>query len=205
MSQESTGVSDLDERFATRAILGTGRGRVIALAVVLGAAIPIGILRWRGDALVARWTQAQAGDEGAFLWRWASFLGSPLFWFFTAVLGFGLAAAFNWPNTARWMGMLALAVMWAGLADIAVGGNTAGAATVGAIACVLTLWQPRAWPIWTGLAFVTAVGRMVTTGVSTSHVAASVLLGTAGVLLIEYGWHHCTPEAPPKRGAAPRS
>ncbi len=196
---------DPAQRFASRAILGTGRGRIIALAVVVGSVLPVAVLRLRGDALVARWTATQHDADSALIWRWASFLGSPGFWFFGAVLGFGVAAAFNWGNTARWMGMLALAVMWAGLADIAIAGNTAGTATVGAVACVLMLWQPRAWPIWAGLALVMAVGRMVTNGPTTSRTAIGVLLGTFGVLLIEYGWHHASPDAPPKRGASPRS
>ena len=184
-----------------RPILGVGRGRIIALAVTLGAVFPIALIHRHGDAAVARWSAAQRAAEGSVFWHWAAVLGSPLTWLAMAVVGFGVAAGMNWSNTARWMGVLAFGVVIAGLGDIAVAGETLGSATVGAVACTLTLWQSRGWPIWAGLGIVAAIGRMIASGASASSALTGVLLGVLGVLVVEFCWHAVAPQAPPRRGA----
>ena len=144
--------SDHHQHLRARPILGVGRGRMIVIACALGIVFPVAIMRSHGDALVERWSAAQRAVDGNTFWAWAAFFGSPFFWFTASVVSFGVAAAFNWSNTARWTGMLALGVMWSGLADIAVAGEALGTATVGAAACVMTLWQPRLWPFCAALA-----------------------------------------------------
>ena len=201
MTGQPTARPDVGPWADGRAILAAGRGRVIAFAIVLGCILPIAILRHRGDAVLASWADAQRAGGGVQLWQWLALLATPGTWMVAAIVGFGIAAAFNWPNTARWMGMLLLAVLWAGLADIAVGGQTSGMATVGAVACLLTLWQPRGWPLWTGLGTAVAIARIVTGGGTGSGLLLGSVLGMLGVLVIEYGWHHATPDAPPARGA----
>ena len=184
-----------------RPILGTGRGRVVAVGIAVGSVLPIAAMHRYGDPSVARWAAAhRAADQEAF-WPWAAFLGGPLFWTAASVVGFGIAAAFNWSNTARWMGMLALAVMWAGIADSAVAGEALGTATVGAVACVLTLWQSRGWPLWAGLGLIAATGRMIASGGSASASIVGLLLGILGALVVEFCWHAAAPATPPRRGA----
>lgn len=182
-----------------------GVGRMIALATVLASILPLIVLHRYADARIAKWAAVAPGSREHALWKAIAVAGQPLTWFAIAVLGFGVAAAANWANTARWMGMLGFAVMWAGLADVAVIGNPAGAATAGAIATVLALWAPRMWPMWVGLAFLVAVGELIVRGTTGTQTGASALLGALGVLLIEYGWHHVAPDSPPRRGAALRS
>lgn len=194
-----------DRSLRVRPILGVGRGRTIVIACALGSVFPIALMRSHGDALVARWSAAQRAIDDNTFWAWAAFFGSPFFWFTASVIGFGVAAAFNWSNTARWTGMLVLGVMWSGLADIAVAGEALGTATVGAAACVLTLWQPRLWPFCAALALVTATGRMIASGSSVSSAVVGLLLGVGGVLIIEYGWYAALPRTPPIRGANPQS
>ena len=188
-----------------RAILASGRGRVVALAIAVGAVLPVAILRHRGDALLAGWAASQRAGDAQGFWRWIGIAGSPGAWLVAAVVGFGTAAAFNWPNTARWMGLLALAVLWAGLADIAVAGQSSGMATIGAATCTLILWQGRAWPLWLGLGMLIAIGRIVADGGTGSGLLLGSVLGTLGVLAIEYAWHHASPDAPPLRGASAAS
>ena len=183
-------------------ILGSGRGRIVALATVVGSVFPIAIIHRHGDAVVARWATVERTAEANWFWPWAAFLASPLLWMVAAVVGFGIAAGMNWANTARWMGMLALGVMFAGLADIAVGGEARGCATVGAAACVLTLWQSRGWPLWAGLGTIAAIGRMIASGATASHALTGVVLGILGVLVVEFCWYAVAPATPPRRGAA---
>ena len=184
-----------------RPILGTGRGRVVAIGIAAGSVLPVAAMHRYGDPEVARWAAAhRAADPDAF-WPWAAFVGGPLFWSAVSVVGFGIAAAFNWSNTARWMGMLALAVMWSGIADIAVAGEALGTATVGAVACVLTLWQSRGWPLSAGLGLIAATGRMIASGGSASASIVGLLLGILGALVVEYCWHAAAPATPPRRGA----
>jgi len=204
MNEDAVQAND-DRSPRARPILGVGRGRMIVIACALGAVFPIAIMRSHGDALVERWSTAQRAVDGNTFWAWAAFFGSPFFWFTASVIGFGTAAAFNWSNTARWTGMLALGVMWSGLADIAVAGEALGTATVGAAACVVTLWQPRLWPFCAALAIVTATGRMIASGSSASAAGIGLLLGVAGVLIIEFGWYAAAPQTPPIRGANPQS
>lgn len=173
----------------------------MALGIAVGSVLPIAAMHRYGDPSVARWAAAhRAADQDAF-WPWAAFLGGPLFWTAASVVGFGIAAAFNWSNTARWMGMLALAVMWAGIADIAVAGEALGTATVGAVACVLTLWQSRGWPLWAGLGLIAATGRMIASGGSASASIVGLLLGIMGALVVEFCWYAAAPTTPPRRGA----
>jgi hypothetical protein len=197
--------SDDDQTLRTRPILGVGRGRMIVIACALGIVFPVAIMRSHGDALVERWSATQRAVDGNTFWAWAAFFGSPFFWFTASVIAFGVAAAFNWSNTARWTGMMALGVMWSGLADIAVAGEALGTATVGAAACVVTLWQPRLWPFCAALALVTATGRMIASGSSVSAAVVGLFLGVMGVLIIEFGWYSAAPRTPPIRGANPQS
>ena len=183
-----------------RPILGSGRGRVVILAVALGAALPVAVLHRFVDGSLAGWVAGQpAGSLVA--WRWAALAGRPLAWFIAAVVGFGIASGMNWPNTARWMGMLALAVLWAGLADIAVTGEASGAATAGAACCTLGMWGTRTSPIWGALAVLVCVGQVLTEGAAPSTALAGALLGALGPVLLEYGWHAAVPDAVPVRGA----
>lgn len=190
---------------AGRPVLGAGRGRIIAFAIAAGAVLPVAILRRHADAPVARWADLQRSAEGARFWEWAGVIGAPAFWLSASVIGFGVAAGLNWNNTARWMGVLALGVLWAGLANIAVAGEARGTATTGVVACMLVLWQPRGWPIWSGLAAILAIARMIATGAPASATIVSVLLGVLGVLVVEFAWYTVAPDAPPRRGADPRS
>lgn len=173
---------------------------MVALAIVLAAILPIVVLHRYGDVRIARWATMRPGSGEHVFWRTVAELGQPLTWFAVAVLGFGAAAALNWANTARWMGVLALAVFWAGLSNVAVCGQPAGAATAGAVAATLGLWVPRAWPAWTALAVLVVVAQIVTRGISGTQGAIGLLLGALGVLLIEYAWHHAAPDSPPLRG-----
>jgi hypothetical protein len=188
-----------------RPILGVGRGRIVVLAVAVGAVLPVAVLRARGDALVEAWCAAQRTPTELAAWRWASFAGSPVLWLVTSVVGFGIAGGMNWTNTARWMGMLAFGVLWAALADIAVGGEIRGAATLGAVACTLGMWSPRSWPIWAAAALLAAMGRLVTKDLEASSALVGALLGALGPVVIEFGWHAAAPESPPLRGADLRS
>lgn len=188
-----------------RPVLGVGRGRIIVLAVAVGSALPIALLRSRGDAMIEAWcaTQRSPSDLGA--WWWASFLGSPVLWLPASVVGFGIASGMNWINTSRWMGMLAFGVLWAALADIAVGGQIRGAATLGAVACTLVLWSPRSWPIVAGFLGLSTVGRLVVRDLDASSALVGILLGALGPVVIEFGWHAAVPDAPPLRGTDLRS
>jgi hypothetical protein len=177
-----------------------GLGRTVALAIGLGAILPIVVLHRYADVRIARWAMVAPGSGDHAFWRTLAPLGQPLTWFVAAVVGFGVAAAFNWSNTARWTGMLALAVLWAGLANVAVGGQPTGAATAGAVAATLGLWAPRGWLAWLALAVLVVVAQIVTRGLSGTQGAVGLLLGALGVLLIEYAWHHAAPETPPLRG-----
>lgn len=188
-----------------RPILGTGRGRIIALAVAVGAALPVAAIHRWGDDPASRWAALQRTSDGARFWEWAAVAGSPGFWLAAAVVGFGVAAGMNWGNTARWTGVLLLGIVLAALANIAVIGEARGAATCGAVACVLTLSQPRGWPFWAAAGGVLATARLIATGAPASEILVSALLGTLGVLVVEYGWHTVAPDAPPRRGADPRS
>ena len=190
---------------ARRPILGMGGGRAAVLAVAVGSLIPVGVLASRGDPLVARWAEVHRASADASLWRALSVIGGPLAWLLVAIVGYGTASGMNWPNTARWSGMLAFAVLWAGLADIAVGGEAAGTATIGAVTCTLCLWQPRGWPLWAALGLATAAGRTITTGVPASQAAIGILLGGAGGVVIEYAWHAASGGSAPLRGADLRS
>lgn len=190
---------------ARRPILGMGRGRVAVLAVAVGAIIPVTVLATLGNPVVERWAATHRGSPDRSLWWWAAFLGGPLAWIVTAIVGYGIASGMNWPNTARWTGMLALAVLWAGLADIAVGGEAVGTATVGAVGCTLCLWQPRAWPIWAALGLLAAAGRMIDSGASASSAVVGLLLGALGGVVIEYAWHAASGGYAPVRGADLRS
>lgn len=188
-----------------RPILGVGRGRIVVIAVAVGAIFPVALLRSHGDALVGQWCAAQRSPAELAAWRWTSFAGSPLLWLVTSVVGFGIASGMNWVNTSRWMGMLAFAVLWAALADIAVAGEIRGAATIGAVACTLGLWSPRSWPIWAAVALLAATGRLVVRDLDASSVLVGMLLGALGPVVIEFGWHAAVPDAPPLRGAELRS
>lgn len=188
-----------------RPILGVGRGRIVVIAVAVGAIFPVALLRTHGDALVAQWGAAQRSPTELTAWRWMSFAGSPVLWLVTAVVGFGIAGGMNWVNTARWMGMLAFGVLWAALADIAVAGEIRGAATIGAVACTLGLWSPRSWPIWAAVALLAATGRLIVRDLDASSVLVGVLLGALGPVVIEFGWHAAVPDSPPLRGADLRS
>ncbi|MBL9141076.1 MAG: hypothetical protein JNK53_04355 [Phycisphaerae bacterium] len=188
-----------------RPILGMGMGRTVVFATLLASILPLVVMHRYADARIATWGLIVPGSAEHTFWKALSVLGQSLTWFACAVVGFGVAAAFNWANSARWMGMLGLAVMWAGLADVAVIGNPAGAATAGAVAPVLSLWAPRWWPAWVGLAFLVAVAELIVHRTSGTGAAMGALLGAVGVLLIEYAWHHVAPDAPPRRGAAIRS
>lgn len=188
-----------------RPILGMGAGRMVAFATAIASIMPLVVLHRYADARIARWAAVTPGSAEHGFWTSVALAGQPLTWFVVAIVGFGAAAAFNWANTARWMGMLALAVMWAGLANIAVVGHAKGAATAAAVATVLSLWAPRAWPAWVGLAFLVAVAQMIVRGTSGTSTAMAGMLGALGVLLVEYGWHHVAPEAPPRRNARFRS
>jgi hypothetical protein len=187
-----------------RPILGAGRGRIAVLAVAVGAVLPIALLHRFADSAVADWTRRHP-DAPLQAWHWAAFAGRPLAWFAAAVVGFGVASGMNWPNTARWMGMLALSVLWAGLADIAVTGEAAGAATAGAACCTLGLWGARTAPIWGALAALACVGQVLTQGAAPSATLAGALLGALGPVLLEYCWHAAAPDAVPVRGADWRS
>ena len=68
-------------------ILGTGRGRIIAFATVVGAVFPITLIRRHANEPVVRWAAAQRVGEGNWFWPWASFLGSPLPWLAASVIG----------------------------------------------------------------------------------------------------------------------
>jgi hypothetical protein len=177
---------------------------MVAVASVLASILPLLLLHRYGDSTLANWADAQLGSEPAF-WRMVAMVGQPLTWFVVAIMGFGAAAAFNWPNTARWMGMLLLAVLWAGLADIAVAGHTSGAATPGAVATVLSLWTVRWWPAWVGLALLACVAEALVQRATGTQVVMGVMLGSLGVLLVEYAWHHAAPDSPPRRNSALRS
>lgn len=185
-------------------MLGTGRGRMAAFAVAIGAILPIAIMADVGDAPLAGWaaaTRASSPDS----WRWAASLGSPVAWASLAIFGFGITAAANWPNTARWMGAIGLAVLWSGLVDLAFGGSTAGASTAGAVAATLILWQPRLWPAWAALAVAASVGRLVAAGTAGSDMAIGLLVGALGAPVAEYGWFTVAPESPLRREADVRS
>jgi hypothetical protein len=189
-----------DER-ATRPILGMGGGRAAVFAGAVGALLPFAILATLGDPLVERWVAAHRASADGTLWGWIAMLGAPLTWLLAAIVGYGVASGMNWPNTARWSGMLAFAVLWAGLANIAIRGEAAGTATVGAVACTLCLWQPRAWPLWAALGFLAATGRMVTVGVPASLALLGLLFGAFGGVVIEYAWHAASGSSVPRRGA----
>lgn len=188
-----------------RPILGVGRGRMVALAVAVGSILPVAVIHRWGDGPIANWAAVQRTSEGARFWEWAALAGGPAFWLTAAVVGFGVAAGLNWSNTARWTGVLALGIVLAALANIAVLGEARGAATAGTVACVLALWQPRAWPAWAAAAGLLAVARLIATGAPASGIVVSALVGTLGVLLVEFAWHTVAPDAPPRRGADPRS
>lgn len=188
-----------------RPILGVGRGRIVVIAVAVGAIFPVALLRSHGDALIAGWCSAQRSPAELAAWRWSSFAGSPVLWLVTSVIGFGIAGGMNWSNTARWMGMLAFGVLWAALADIAVAGEIRGAATVGAVACTFGLWSPRGWPIWAAVALLAATGRLIVRDLDASSVLVGTLLGALGPVVIEFGWHAAAPDSPPLRGADLRS
>lgn len=183
-----------------RPILGAGRGRIVVFAVAAGAVLPVLALRRFGDAAAAEWV-ARHGGSALEAWRWAALAGRPLLWVIAAVVGFGVASGMNWPNTARWTGMVLLAVLWAGLANIAVSGEASGAATIGATACALALWAPRAWPIWGALALLAAGGQVLTAGARPSTTLLGALLGALGPVLLEFCWHAAVPDAYPVRGA----
>lgn len=189
---------------AGRAILADGTGRAAVAGVAVGSALPLAILVRFGDAPIAAWAAAHRDGQDA-TWRWLAMLGSPLTWTVLCVLGFGLAAGMVWPNTARWLVLMALCVVWAGLVNIAVGGAAAGAATAGAMAAAIGLWQPRAWPFAMAAAVLAAAGRTVVLGLPASTMLLTGLLGALGALVFEYGWHVVSPEAPPRRGAPLRS
>ena len=188
-----------------RPILGVGRGRIVVLAVAAGAVFPIALLRTHGDRLIEAWCATHRAPTELPAWRWASSLGSPILWLVTAVVGFGIASGMNWVNTSRWMGMLAFGVLWAALADIAVGGEVRGAATLGAVACTLGLWSSRGWPIWAAVALLSATGRLVTRDIDASSTLVGMLLGALGPVVIEFGWHAAAPDSPPLRGSDLRS
>ena len=187
-----------------RPILGTGRGRIVVFAVAVGAVLPTLLLHRFADAAVADWVSRHAGTT-LDAWRWAAIAGRPLAWFTAAVVGFGFASGMNLPNMARWMGMLALAVLWAGLADIAVTGEAAGAATAGAACCTMGLWSTRTSPIWGAVALLACIGQVLTEGASPSGAFAGALLGALGPVLLEFCWHAAVPDAVPVRGADWRS
>ncbi len=187
-----------------RPVLAGGRGRLAVLAVAVGSILPIAILRDAADPHLASWA-ARMRTESATAWEWLAWLGSPLAVLLAAVAGFGIAASRNWPNTARWMGVLALCVPWAALVDIAVGGTARGASTVGAVVMALVLWQPRAWPILAALGTLGAAARMVNLGVPASAAATEALLGALGPLVIEFGWQTAAPDQPLRRAAALRT
>lgn len=185
-----------------RPMLAIGRGRVIALAIAVGSIFPILLMSQLGNVVVARWAAQHRAADGSNLWTWAAFAGSPILWITLAALGFGLAATWNWSNTSRWMGMIAIGVMWAGLADIAVAGEAKGTATAAAVACILTLWQSKQWPIWGALAMIATMGRVVVSGCSASSAILGVMLGVLGVLIAEYAWFTVSPETQPQRDTA---
>jgi hypothetical protein len=182
-----------------RPILGSGRGRIVVLAVAVGAVLPIALLNRFADVATAHWLDRHPGTV-LDAWRWAAFAGRPLAWFAAAIIGFGIASGMNWPNAARWMGMLVLAVLWAGLADIAVTGEATGAATVGAACCTLGLWSSRSSPIWAGLALLACVGQVLAEGAKPSAALAGALLGALGPVVLEFCWHAAVPDAVPLRG-----
>lgn len=182
-----------------RPVLGSGRGRMVVLAVSIGAVFPVLLLRHRGDMLVTRWLESGGGAGGA--WHAAASLGSPLVWLVASVVGFGIAGGMDWPNTARWMGMLALGVLWAGLADIAVEGATAGSATAGMVAATLSLWGPRAAPIWCTAATGVLAAQVLSGAATASAAIVGALLGALGPLAVEYCWHTVSPGSAPVRGS----
>jgi hypothetical protein len=176
---------------------------MVVLAVFVGALFPVLLLRHRGDAMVTRWLQAGGGAEGP--WDSFAFLGSPLVWLAASVVGFGVAGGMDWPNTARWMGMLAFGVLWAGLADIAVEGATAGSATAGMVAATLSLWGPRAAPIWGAVATGVLLAQVLSGHALASAAIVEALLGALGPLAIEFCWHTVSPGSAPVRGSDWRS
>lgn len=184
-----------------RPILGTGRGRIVVLAVAVGAVMPVVILHRFADGATERWVAAHGPGHSLDAWRWAALAGRPLAWLAAAVVGFGIASGMNWPIAARWMGMLALSVLWAGLADIAVTGEAAGAATAGAACCTMGLWSSRSSPLWGALAVLACVGQVLTDGTAPSAALAGALLGALGPVLLEYCWHAAVPDGAPVRGA----
>ncbi len=188
-----------------RPILAMGRGRVVIFATLAASILPLTVLHRYGDARLTHWAEVELGTNAAAFWRAVATIGQPLNWFVAAVVGFGVAAAYNWSNAARWTGMLLLAVLWAGLADIAVTGTTSGAATPAAVATVLCLWFVRWWPAWVGLAILACAAKAVAERTTGTQVALGALLGSVGVFLIEYAWHHAAPESPPRRNAPLRS
>jgi hypothetical protein len=189
---------------APRAILADGTGRVAVLGVAAGSLLPLAILVRFGNAPVAQWAAAHRESQDA-TWHWLALLGSPLVWSIACVLAFGLAAGMVWQNTARWVVLMALCVVWAGLVNIAVGGAAAGAATAGAMAAAVGLWQPRAWPFAAAAAVLAATGRTVLLGMPASTMLLTGLLGALGALVIEFAWHTVAPDAPPRRGEPLRS
>jgi hypothetical protein len=172
---------------------------MVVLAVAVGALFPVLLLRHRADPLVAEWARTGGWSQGPL--GAVAHLGSPLVWLGAAVLGYGAASGMNWPNTARWTGVLALGVLWAGLADIAVEGATAGSATAGVAAVTLSLWGPRAAPIWAGAAVLVVAGQVLSGTTNASAALVAALLGALGPLAIEYCWHVVGPGTAPVRGS----
>ena len=188
-----------------RPILGTGRGRMVVLAVAMGSLLPVLLLRHRGDPLVGAHVRAGLAAGETVPWQALAWCGSPLAWLAASVVGFGAASGMNWPNTARWMGMLALGVLWAGLADIAAAGTAAGSATAGMAATTLSLWASRAWPLWAGGAILVLAAQVATGASAASAALVGAVLGALGPLVIEYCWHTVSPGSVPVRGADWRS
>ena len=183
-----------------RPILGSGRGRIVVLAVAVGALVPVLVLRHHGDALVAARVAGMAGHRSE-AWDALARLSSPAFWLIGAIVGFGVASGLNLPNFARWMGMLALGVLWAALADIAVAGEAARSATVGMAAVTISMWLSRAWPICAGAAASVLLARVLTGSSAPSNALVGTVLGGLGPLVLEYFWHTVRPDAAPERGA----
>jgi hypothetical protein len=51
-----------------RPILGTGRGRVVALGIAVGSVLPIAAMHRYGDSSVARWSAAHASRRRRRAW-----------------------------------------------------------------------------------------------------------------------------------------
>lgn len=186
-------------------VLATAKGRTVVLAVVCGSIVPLVVLYRYADPAIQQWAQRDPTTAPLPLWRVMDFAGSPATWLVASVLGFGVAAAFNWVNTARWMGMIAFGILCAGLVDIAVMGRATGAATPGAVAMVLSLWHMRWWPVWASLAVLCVLAEILVEGASGSQAATGFLAGALAALAVEYAWHSAAPDSPPVRNAPVQS